>query len=148
MNVLRGATSSNTYSALEWMSWTTMALYYRIYQPYLSPYFRDWAMVPYAQWPQLHPSANGFTLPSHGSAFEDFADAFGSTSNPDVMTNLERGINGYKEDIMNTMDNPTADPRFDGLAENPSLQNTAEALTLLRLVSYTLLVPLLAPLWR
>lgn len=97
----------------------------------------EWADLPYAQWtnnalPVGFPTDN---LPTVGSAFTDFADAFGSTSNPDVLTNLEEAINGYKARVYSTTIDPSADETFDPLAETPTVANTQSALTLLRLVS-------------
>lgn len=45
----------------------------------------------YRRWPNVVP---GHALP--GSAAEDVADALGSTSNPDVLANLEENLNGVK----------------------------------------------------
>ncbi|KUJ19023.1 uncharacterized protein LY89DRAFT_510910 [Mollisia scopiformis] len=95
----------------------------------------NWADLPYAQWvnnnlPTGFPTAN---LPTVGSAFTDFADAFGSTANPDVLTNLEESLNGYKARVYSTTIDPSADDTFDPLTETPTIANTQSALTLLRL---------------
>jgi hypothetical protein len=102
-----------------------------------------WASVPYSQWGLLNVLPLDFPmdeLPSQGSYFSDLADAYGSIAYPNTLAKLDPAINGYKARIYSTIDSPTTDILFDGLASNPSIQNTTRALTLLRLVSFPLLV--------
>lgn len=95
----------------------------------------QWANLPYAQWP----GANGVLagqIPTVGSAFDDFGDSFGSSTNPTVMANLQTELNTYKEDVCDTTTSPTSDANFNPLAETASRANTQIALELLRRVSF------------
>jgi hypothetical protein len=97
---------------------------------------RRWADVPYRDWVNngLPAGFDTSILPPQGSFFSDIMDAMGSSSNPEVMTNLDGALNRYKATVVNTDVDPVADDVFDPLAESPTRQNTAAALTLLRQV--------------
>ena len=103
---------------------------------------QSWANVVYQEWPQRHNLPANFPvnqLPATGSFLNRFADASGSSTNPSVMVNLERGLNGYKANVMNTMDDPMALAKFNELANAVDIQSTESALTDLRSVSPILL---------
>jgi hypothetical protein len=95
-----------------------------------------WASVPYRQW-------LGYNLPGNfptslvnrdGSFYSDVADTEGSTTNTEVMANLEKNLNGYKARIMNSYENPTADDKFNKFLQNIDIPKTQTALCLLRQV--------------
>lgn len=95
---------------------------------------RRWADVPYRDWVNNGlPAGFDTSILPPGSFFSDIMDAMGSSSNPEVMTNLDEVLNRYKASMVNTDINPIADSNFDPLTD-PTRQNTAAALTLLRQV--------------
>ena len=110
-------------------------LQYASYPPISFQTLVQWANVPYAQWPGANGVLEG-QIPTVGSAFDDFGDSFGSSTNPTVMANLQTELNTYKEDVCDTTTNPTKNDDFDELAETASRANTEEALELLRRVSF------------
>ncbi|KAI9831288.1 MAG: hypothetical protein M1826_003727 [Phylliscum demangeonii] len=77
------------------------------------------------------PNAPAGTMPP-GSAAADLADAFGSKTNPGVLANLEENMNGMKARVWSTYADPTADAVFTALVNPPTMQHTADALSLIR----------------
>jgi len=88
----------------------------------------NFAAVDYRLWPNV-PADGPF-----GNLFDDLADALGSTSNPDVMTNLEHLLNLVKTRVWRALD-VTSNDVWGPLAATPTTSNTQDALDLMRSVS-------------
>lgn len=73
------------------------------------------------------------TLPSQ-SLFSLYADTIGSVGNPQATANLEASMNGYKARVFQPDLNAMAIGKFNAFANTPTIRNTADAVTLLRLV--------------
>lgn len=77
-------------------------------------------------------------LPATGSLLSNFAAAHGSSTNLELMVNMDSGLNGAKSRIMNTEKDPMVEERFQVLAEAVDSPSTAEVLESLRDVSLVL----------
>lgn len=94
---------------------------------------RQYMAIPYREWPNI---PEDLTLPADQSLFSDMADALGSTSNVEVMTNLESPLNGVKSRIWDASVLVTSEEVWKPLVETPTVANTQNALDLLRSVSH------------
>ncbi|KAF4833579.1 Chitotriosidase-1 [Colletotrichum siamense] len=72
--------------------------------------------------------------PPAGSAAEAVADAYGSSSNPDVMVNLARALNSLKGRMYTTEGQGVSDDNWNTWMNNPSLANAEDALSSIRAV--------------
>ncbi|KAJ0383860.1 hypothetical protein COL922a_009592 [Colletotrichum nupharicola] len=72
--------------------------------------------------------------PPAGSAAEAVADAYGSSSNPDVMVNLARALNSLKGRMYRTEGQGVSDDNWNTWMNNPSLANAEDALSSIRAV--------------
>lgn len=93
---------------------------------------RDFMAVPYRDWPGFPEEYD--QIPADQSLLNDLAESLGSTTNPELMTNLDSVLNGVKSRIWRAIA-VTADVRWNPLASNPTTANTVRALDLLREVS-------------
>ncbi|GAB1217038.1 hypothetical protein ATERTT37_006259 [Aspergillus terreus] len=78
----------------------------------------------------VRPGANLAVPP--GSASSDVADALGSSSNPMVLTNLERNLNILKGQTYTTQSNSPSDTTFDTWMQSPNPQNARRAIGSIR----------------
>ncbi|KAM0145765.1 hypothetical protein ACHAPG_011470 [Botrytis cinerea] len=85
---------------------------------------RDYMARPYYLWAPSD-STNAHSL------FDDLADSLGSSTVPQLMTNLQRSINIMKARVWNSNINPIAQDRLDKL-KHATIANTRETLQALR----------------